>query len=960
MKNLNSAQKEAAEHNNGPLLIIAGAGTGKTTVLIERLAFLIENNLAQTNEVLITTFTDKAAQEMESRADEILPYGCFDFWIMTFHKLCEKILRQYAQDIGLPNDFKLATQTQQWILLKKNLKKLQLDYYNPLHSPDKYLHNLLGHFSRLKDEIISSEEYLKYAENLKLDDKIESSRILELARAYHQYNRLLLENNFLDFGDLIFYVIKLFKERPNILNHYRNQFKYIMVDEFQDTNLAQYELTKMLSAPQNNLAVIGDDNQSIYRFRGASMSNIMQFMDDFPSAKKIILNINYRSGQKILDSSYSLIQKNNPETLESKLGIDKKLLSGKNETGSVQSLEFATGNHEINFLVKEIKKIKEENNSSWNDFAILLRSNSDAEVFSLELNSHKIPNIFISLRGLYYKPVILDICAYLRLLDNYHETSATYRAISTKPFLIRHEDILEINLEKNRRKYHSTYEALKNIDTIPKISEESKSQIKKLLNFIKKYSQLAIEKNTSDIFVKFIHEIDLLKNLDYEKDREVFSYLNQFYQKIKEFEKENPEGRLKDFLEYFNLEMDSGDTGGLKLDFNDSEAVKIMTVHSSKGLEFDYVFLPVLVNRKFPSDHRKENLPIPDELVKEKIQSSQLTHTQEERRLFYVAMTRARKKLYLTHALDYGGLIAKKPSIFLQECGSELSVAEKIAHNVLSNDFIKELDGYKHQEIKPEPINKEILPNKFSFSQFSAFENCPLQYKFNFILKIPTPQTPSRIFGQTIHRVLNEFLAPFTTGIQQNLFLEENKFIVPEYKFLIDLLKKHWSSQIYKDQDENKKYQEAGKKILKTFHEKISDNPLPKIRVLEKAFSLKIKDYIIKGTIDRIDELTDGTLEIIDYKTGSPKEKFIAEDKRQLIIYQKASQELFNKKISKLTYYYLQDGSSASFEASEKEIIKTEEKIIDTIEEIRKGFFLANPGMLCAYCDFKNICEYKK
>ncbi|HQB51009.1 MAG TPA: UvrD-helicase domain-containing protein, partial [bacterium] len=263
---LNSAQRQAVEHGTGPLLIIAGAGTGKTTVLVNRLLHLIMSGQAKPEQILLTTFTDKAASEMEERADRLLPYGYTDLWIQTFHSLGERLLRQHGLDIGLPTDFKLLNDTGQWILLRKNLDLLQLKYYRPLGNETKFLRDLIKHFSHLKDENIEPADYLEYVEGLEVVSSdeaqvMEIERLKELAQAYQVYNQLLLDNSYLDFGDLIRYTLKLFRQRPNILAQYRQQFRFVLVDEFQDTNWAQYELIKLLSAPDNNLTVVGDDDQ---------------------------------------------------------------------------------------------------------------------------------------------------------------------------------------------------------------------------------------------------------------------------------------------------------------------------------------------------------------------------------------------------------------------------------------------------------------------------------------------------------------------------------------------------------------------------------------------------------------------------------------------------------------------------------------------------------------------------
>ena len=299
LSKLNSAQKQAVSHQEGPAILIAGAGTGKTTVITQRIAYLIEQNLAKPDEILAVTFTEKAAGEMAERVDKLLPLGYADLWIHTFHGFCERILKDYAIDIGLPNDFKLLDTTSAWLLIRENLEKFDLDYYSPLGSPNRFIHALISHFSRLKDEVVYPEDYLEYAKNLHLDtdtagdreeQESEIKRVQELANAYHVYQQLLLENNALDFGDLINYTLKLFQKRPKILKKFREQFKYILVDEFQDTNWAQYELIKILAAPKNNIMVVGDDDQAIYKFRGAAISNILNFKKEYGQPSRLIFN----------------------------------------------------------------------------------------------------------------------------------------------------------------------------------------------------------------------------------------------------------------------------------------------------------------------------------------------------------------------------------------------------------------------------------------------------------------------------------------------------------------------------------------------------------------------------------------------------------------------------------------------------------------------------------------------
>lgn len=1033
LDNLNEAQRKAVVHDTGPLLIVAGAGTGKTTVLINRLAYLILEKKTKTEEILLLTFTEKAAGEMEERADRVLPYGYTDLWINTFHGFGERVLREFGLDIGLSASFKLLSETEQWVLIKKNFSRFDLDYYRPLGNPTKFISELIRHFSRLKDENISAAEYLKYAEEIESDqdsrlngrpvarkvkaippkkaaaktksktarieaadsddegEELEIGRIRELANAYHTYNQLLLENNFLDFGDLIIYTLKLFRERPNILKFYRQKFCYIMVDEFQDTNFAQYELVKLLAAPDNNLVVVGDDDQAIYKFRGASLSNIMQFQDDYKGAAEIVLTENYRSRQEILDHAYKFIQNNNPNRLENKLKINKRLSAKGGITKTVRSgpavrfFNLSNQEEEIAFVTQEIRALHAtgQGEINWSDFAILVRANDTAEPYVKELNRQNIPNQFMSWRGLYYKPLILDILAYFRLLDNYHESSALFRVLNMEAFKVSHPDLISIN-KMAARKVWSLYEALTNVNAIPGLNAESVRNINKLMGLLSKHSLLAATSQPTKLFLHFAYDSGLIAGLDRDRDLELFSYLNQFYQKIKKLEEAEPDLRLKDFLTAINLELEAGETGALKLDFADSDVVKIMTVHGAKGLEFKYVFLVNLVDKKFPTIARSEKISIPDALVREKIETSPDVHLEEERRLFYVAATRAKDRLYLTGAKDYGGAREKKPSRFIGEMGLTSEIAPELTLSE-KNEFLRDLHYLNAREIEAEADGKRKderneeypLPAKFSFSQLAAFSTCPLQYKFAFVLKIPASiDKASLIFGRVMHNTLYNFLLPLLSehrSAQGDLFgaLESGgagkdgrkkiagSDLLSE-KRLWEIYDEFWQPDGYQNKEEREKYRIKGKEALQKFLAAYKQETPAEILFLEKRFSFKIGSDVIKGAIDRVDKLIDGTLEIVDYKTGQTKTKLEFKDKRQLILYQLFLEEFLKQPVSRLSYYYLESGEKFSFTATEKDITKLRLEVGEEIAAIKKRNFAPTPSRMCSFCDFNSICEFRE
>jgi len=966
LKKLNEEQKEVVVHNKGPLLIVAGAGTGKTTVITQRIAYLIEKGEAKPEDILAVTFTEKAAGEMEERVDKLLSYGYVDLWISTFHSFCERVLRDHALDIGLPADFKVLEPTASWLLVRQNLDKFKLDYYKPLGNPTKFIQALISHFSHCKDQEIYPEDYLAYADKLKTRDDApetqEVERIKEVANAFHVYQKLLLENSSLDFGDLINYCLKLFKKRPLILEKYRDKFKYVLVDEFQDTNWSQYELIKFIAAPKNNLTVCADDDQAIYRWRGASFSNIIQFKKDFPKAEQISLVKNYRSTQNILDLAYKFIKANDPDRLEFVNKIDKKLVAVDKGKGVVEHIHAKSLDEEVGKVVRKILEIlKRDKKVDYNDIAILVRANDAANSFTKALERAGLPYQFLASRGLYSKPVILDVVSYFKLLDNYHESPAVFRVLNL-PFLsLPYEDIVRLT-QYGSRKTKSLYEALEEISLVPGVSSLAKEKITFLLSLIKKHTALAREKAVSEILVAFLEDSGYLKYLVNKEDKEQLDILNQFYKRIKNFEEATIEPTLKNFMEEITFEIESGEEGKLEFDPEQGpDMIKVMTIHGAKGLEFKYVFLVNMVDKRFPTMDRKDLIELPEDLIKD-IKPKGDVHLQEERRICYVAMTRAKKELYFTSASDYGLVRKKKLSRFLIEMG----FVEKSVGGGETNGLLAPKPSFSRVSVDKKSV--KYLPAHFSYSQLAAFDKCPLQYKFNFILKVPIKGKAVFSFGKTMHNTLYSFLKYVNEGVgkQSDLFGFSDRAGKKGDSFsledLLEIYEKNWIGDWYDNKNQKEEYCKLGKKIVKEFYEEFVKNPPNILKInnalaLEMPFNLKIGEYTLYGVIDRVDSAPSGVV-IVDYKTGSAKEKLTSEDKEQLLIYQIAAEEIFKLKPRELVYYYLNEGKKASFLGSEKEIAELKEKIIQEIEEIKSSDFKATPGRQCAFCDFRDICDF--
>ena len=458
LEGLNEAQRAAVTHEAGPLLIIAGAGTGKTTVITRRIAYLIAARRARPSEILALTFTDKAAAEMEERVDTLVPYGYADVQISTFHAFGDRLIKENALELGLTPDFRVLTRAEQVIFLRDHLFEFPLKHYRPLGDPTRHLQAFLGLFSRLKDEDVGPDAYLAQAEVLlssAADDegRLEAEEHLELARTYAQYQTLMARLGQIDFGDQIVETLRLFRTRPHVLRRYQERFKYVLVDEFQDTNYAQNEIVERLAERHRNLAVVADDDQSIYKWRGAAISNVLQFKERYPDARDIVLTENYRCPQEVLDSAYRLIQFNNPDRLEVKYGISKKLISmtGRPPTRGRRATWPSTPSppRRIKWPTSSSRSTRRGGRSrtspSWSG------PTTTPIAFLRALNTRDLPWTFSGNAGLYGRPEIRLLIAFLRTVAHPDESVSLHYLASSDIYQVPIVDLTKCATYADRR-----------------------------------------------------------------------------------------------------------------------------------------------------------------------------------------------------------------------------------------------------------------------------------------------------------------------------------------------------------------------------------------------------------------------------------------------------------------------------------------------------------------------------
>src|SRR5436189_1332217 len=482
---LNAAQREAVTHDAGPLLIVAGAGTGKTTVITRRIAYLIATGRARPSEILALTFTDKAAAEMEERVDTLVPHGSSDVEPAPFHAVGHRLLREHALEPGLQPDFRVLNRAEQVIFLRDRLFQLPLERYRPLGDPTRHIRALITLISRCKDEDVSPEEYAAHAERLAAlaraapDDEELRERVaqqLELARTYGKYQELMAASGAIDFGDQIVHALRLLRSRPYVLAGLQRRFKHILVDEFQDTNWAQFEIVKLLGARHTNVAAVGDDNQAIYRWRGAAVSNFRGFVRHFPQARVVILTENYRSHHRILDAAYRLIL-NNPDRLEEsdegrRYGVTKKLAAVREPDGpEPQHLHFETATQEADAVAQSIAERVADVVWRYDDVAILVRSNADADQFLRSLNLRAVPWTFSGNAGLYGRPEIRLLIAFLRAVAHPDDSVSVHYLASSDLYQVPIVDLTRCSTYADRR-HRWLFDVFRTVETIRELRDE--------------------------------------------------------------------------------------------------------------------------------------------------------------------------------------------------------------------------------------------------------------------------------------------------------------------------------------------------------------------------------------------------------------------------------------------------------------------------------------------------------
>lgn len=655
---LNEQQKEAVFHTEGPFLILAGAGSGKTRVLTHRIAYLIEERGVNPWNILAITFTNKAAGEMRERVDRLVGFGAESIWVSTFHSTCVRILRRYIDRIGFDTNFTIYDSDDQKSLMRDVCRVLDVD-------TKKYKERMfLSAISAAKDEMITPDEYELNAAGDFGKQKI--------AQVYREYERQLHANNALDFDDLLLKTVQLFQTQPDVLESYQERFRYIMVDEYQDTNTVQFKFVSLLAAKYQNLCVVGDDDQSIYKFRGANIRNILNFEQEFQNARVIKLEQNYRSTQNILNAANAVIQNNRGRK-------DKTLWTDNGDGEKVHLRQFDTAYDEAEFVADDIRK-NIGNGGTYQDYAILYRTNAQSRMFEEKFVACNIPYKIVGGVNFYARREIKDLLCYLKTIDNGRDDLAVRRIINVPKRGIGLTTITRIQESAAAREI-GFYEALLGLDLIPGVARAA-SKLDSFVALIEYFKRRSDEVSITDLMNEIIEKTGYIENLEAEDKEDAqarIENIEELVSKIAAYEEQCAAEQVKPSLSQFLEEV------ALVADIDSLEEnpdyVVLMTLHSAKGLEFPHVYLVGMEDGLFPSYMT--------------ITSDNDEDLEEERRLCYVGITRAEQELTMTCArkrMTRGETHYNRMSRFLQEIPKELMENGSLP-------FDKEMQKEREQEL---------------------------------------------------------------------------------------------------------------------------------------------------------------------------------------------------------------------------------------------------------------------
>ncbi|KQC04283.1 MAG: hypothetical protein APR53_00065 [Methanoculleus sp. SDB] len=1012
---LNQRQQEAVT-TTGIQCILAGPGSGKTRVITEKIIHLIEQGVAP-SEILALTFSDKAAREMAERLEKSLGAAGSDIAVYTFHSFCLQVLEDNVLDSGISFSSGIVSRTNQLVWALRNIDEFGFEHIEVGNNAPRVLESVIDGISRLRDELITPADldaYLRRKDCCGEGDRdgrerLFHGRLRDLLRVYEAYERFKREGMLLDFDDMIHETVRLFERKPYILALYKQRYRYILVDEFQDTNYAQLALIKQLAGDQ--LCVVGDDDQTIYRFRGAYFGNFDDFRQTYPDLRETLLDENYRNSRTILAAALQL--------MAHAPGREDKPLETANPAGeAITVAECENENAEAHYVLSEIRRLLEtelfdrgerrKRQVRCGDFAILCRRRAEGVKFYQLLKSHGFPCEFSGEIAFFSMPEVRDMMAWLRAVKNPLAAGISLNRIM-KAGGVPEAVVQTINATAREAAWgvgHSdgVFEAMQAAEGV---APEYRHGVRELAQSVERL----IEKKERETLSGIVYEVMMRAGAVYREaldndDGRHRLVLNRFYELSRDYESITKDARVDDFLEYLSLLSD------MDVEMSepaDTDAVQILTLHKSKGKEFPVVFLVDLSERKFPLRYQEKPFSVPRDLARGLVpeEDEKTLHLQEERRLCYVGMTRAQDRLYLTRAKMYGdNKHESRPSVFLEELeyahNPLITVIDvpaeaqdipfraqnelEVAKNALQAQAIRAVVGMRLgtalqrmmdlEKIRLLEEGEDIsafdrnvflavpeapftLPgggdtcavgpdHVFSASALQTYQSCPLQYRFRHVLFIPSEPKSYFGLGTVVHTVIEKLSA------------DELKGIAPTRERARAMLDRFWSPRAYQSRKHEAEDRTKAEILLDSYlgWHLMNDNSLAGI---EEKFLFTYHGRTMKGYIDRIERTPDGGIVVIDFKTGSKPGSLTrtsAKENIQLNLYCLAVRDRYGKLPRRASFLFLNGNKCVDYFPDDESIELFGRKLSGMIGAICAGEFPATPSYsACRFCDYTPLCD---
>jgi DNA helicase-2/ATP-dependent DNA helicase PcrA len=943
---LNPRQAEACDVLTGQLLVLAGPGTGKTRVITYRYMNLLAQPGVDTENIVVLTFTDKAAKEMEDRIAQLCQTGYRELMVSTFHAFALRFLREEGHRLPIPRQFRIAAEVERWATMVRVLERLRPDELYRLPRPRDVAPDLLKLLERAKQEMAGPEDYHRIATDMIRERRLGSDLHVQVANLYAAHQEELMGAGLLDFDDTIYWTVRLLESDPEVLARWRARVSHIMVDEFQDTNFSQLRLVELLAGTDGNVAVVGDDDQSIYKFRGASVANLRRFRKIYPGLSIVRLETNYRSTQAVLAPADRLVRSNQDR-------VNKQVVSER-EGPAPRVYLGPDRDHEVAWTVERIVELLHGAEPvPAGEIAVLVRTNAQLRPFARALQRAGIPYQLSGGRGFLDQPEIKDIRALLQLVADPADNQSAARVLAMPGVGVGVPAIMALTTAARRP--DTTVEnalaaaaAARGDGGDTPDAEDDHARAARLFATVAELRAESLRAGADEVIFSALQRTRYVDVLDYPSEiqrRQAGANIDKFVELVDGFcDNNSADSSLPAFIEYLRAVEESQSEETIAPIDTGTEAVHLMTVHKSKGLEFTAVFVPGLVEDRFPFKSRGEALPLPQELIVEEV-GSRDPRMAEERRLAYVALTRARRHLFLSAAERYEGIKRWKPSRFLAEMGFLPAPDGKVVEAPAP-------EPEPRVETTPPPVAQAALPMghpdvqelSLSYSQLDLYQTCPRAYQYRNIYRLPTRPSPEQQFGVAVHNALAEILAAAADG-------------PPSLPDALAVFDRHFTADRFCDPVNADLWLARGHDFITALHNRGRLDG----RVLhgppEQAFTLNLPNFRVQGRIDRIDRTPKG-FRVIDYKTGEVKQDWQLERDLQLGLYAIAAEKVLGLKPVTLAICYLDD-------ATEIEVFKTSSQLQadrEAAEELAAGimagaFDPAPSAWKCRHCDYRLVCD---